>query len=693
MLKRLACLLLTGLLVLTLLPTAVFAEDEEQTEPPPGSVNEMPTGLRLSVTASKNNPAVGDTVQYTLNPTGETPHGNPRPLNGFTYKYRYSVMQFVDGQWQSVIDPSNQSFQENNVFSFTFISGNKYQLDFYVMEMYPNPTEPGFFSNSERHTIYVTPTGTGQTVEEAADKVVAQCRAALPNGSQYDYALWLHDWILAHCEYDYNGTGVLCSAEGVFFYGKGTCAAYRSAYEMLLNRVNIPNKRCTGNGHEWNAVRLDGKWYQIDVTWDDVDYSEAFSYYKHLYFGLTDELMRAVHSDHITDPSCPSNSLEQNYFIKTGQIRTWSNRFTTGITEQLKAGRTSFSLPVTTSEPDTTKRVLYGIAAYDLSTREWKPGNGKTYRLSAHYQNNALYFTAQEISVPKPTEPVPTDPVPTKPAPTEPVPTDPAPTEPKDYSLDNIVKLHSGKSVILCVDGADRSPDASGSFGGVTLAVGKDCLVTAYEYNLPAGSDVHRMYPTGMYVYKLERGKSGYSLKRLSALDNLLSYSGSSIRITGKKGIRMITSIEKSVKSALINKGLSGYTLEEYGTLLCYSSEIQNGSLSLSDSYARHNYAYSRAAGADPVFAYSGSKVQYTNVLVGFTNKQCKDDIAMRPYIILQGSDGKRVTLYGGTVHRSIGYIAYQNRSAFSPGTAAYQYIWDIIHYVYGNRYDKDYRG
>ena len=40
-----------------------------------------------------------------------------------------------------------------------------------------------------------------------------------------------------------------------------------------------------------------------------------------------------------------------------------------------------------------------------------------------------------------------------------------------------------------------------------------------------------------------------------------------------------------------------------------------------------------------------------------------------------------------------IGYIAYQNRAAFQPGTAAYEYVWDIIRYVYGDQYDAEYKG
>ncbi len=261
------------------------------------------------------------------------------------------------------------------------------------------------------------------------------------------------------------------------------------------------------------------------------------------------------------------------------------------------------------------------------------------------------------------------------------------------YPLDNIAQQHGGAALTLCINGRDCYPDASGSYGGIELKEGESLLVTACEYNLPLGSDAHSAYPTGMYVYSLEKKDGSYALDRVSGLDNLLSYGGSSIRISGNKGIRLITGIDSSLKSALTGGGASGYTLEEYGTLLCWASEMQNGSLSLADSYARHNYAYSRSAGADPVFRVSGGKVQYTNVLVGFTNEQCVEDIVMRPYIKLTDPDGAPVTLYGGIVRRSIGYIAYQNRNAFAPGNAAYSYIWDIIHFVYGDQFDADYRG
>ena len=265
--------------------------------------------------------------------------------------------------------------------------------------------------------------------------------------------------------------------------------------------------------------------------------------------------------------------------------------------------------------------------------------------------------------------------------------------EPDSVDLNEIAKDFDGSSIGVDVDGKTVYPDGEGNYPRLTVPEGTTMLISVSTCNLPEGVDPHTRYPVSMAVYKATNTGGATSIERISEMDDLLRYAGSSIRITGNKGIRLITGINASLKNALIGEGVAGYTLEEYGTLLCWASEVQNGSLSLSDAYARHNYAYSLANGTDPVFRYAGDVIQYTNVLVGFSNEQCVDDIAMRPYITLRDADGNTYTLYGGIVNRSIGYIAYQNRGAFTPGTNAYNYIWDIIHFVYGDAYDEDYKG
>ena len=164
----------------------------------------------------------------------------------------------------------------------------------------------------------------------------------------------------------------------------------------------------------------------------------------------------------------------------------------------------------------------------------------------------------------------------------------------------------------------------------VDLPVAESYLLTAYSYNDAA--DAHSRYPIGMRCYRLTKNGAAVQVERLSAFDNLLRYAGTSIRLTGKKGIRMITSVDGALKSALIKEGVYGLTLVEYGTVLARASAIGGGDLTLQNG--KSNYAYKRGV-ADPVFAYAGSLVQYTNVLVGFSNEDCKEDIAMRPYMIL----------------------------------------------------------
>ena len=188
-------------------------------------------------------------------------------------------------------------------------------------------------------------------------------------------------------------------------------------------------------------------------------------------------------------------------------------------------------------------------------------------------------------------------------------------------------------------------------------------------------------YPAGMQIYSVEKDDQGQTVVvPVAELDNLLQYSGCSIRINGKPGIRMIPSLTKQAKAARKKGELAGYTLEEYGTVAVWSSDLDNQPLTLNTKKSRSNYAYKRGV-SDPVFANVGALTQYTNVLVwdSLEAKKYDEDIVMRPYIKLSNQAGETVTLYGGTVSRSIGYVAQQNANTFAKGTAGYKYVHEII--------------
>jgi len=241
------------------------------------------------------------------------------------------------------------------------------------------------------------------------------------------------------------------------------------------------------------------------------------------------------------------------------------------------------------------------------------------------------------------------------------------------------------------IDGAEYGVATDGDMCYVNLPDSDARTMTIYTYHTDNDTDDQTNYPVGMKVWTLENEAGIYTASRQESFDDILQYAGMSIRVTGKKGIRMITAMEQTKKQSLTAEGLAGYTLKEYGTVVAWAGKLENGQpLVLGQPYALSNYAYRKGI-QDAVFDYRDNLMQYTNVLVNFTDEQCSKVLALRPYIILQDSQGETITIYGGILYRSIGYIAYQNRNAFEPRTEAYAYIWDIIRSTYGNVYDDEF--
>ena len=249
-------------------------------------------------------------------------------------------------------------------------------------------------------------------------------------------------------------------------------------------------------------------------------------------------------------------------------------------------------------------------------------------------------------------------------------------------------ELHGGNEVFI--DGVRYTADAE----GCVVLDSPDCkLATVYTYNI-VDIDAHNVYPTHMYVYSLRLLNRTYVVNALPGLTDVMQYAGSSIRLANDEkgmGIRMITSIPKNTRAALMAGGVEGYTLVSYGTVVGFDDTLLGEAARLGLSGTNSGKAY-EIGSINAVYNDNGAVVQYTNVLVNFTDAHCSRDLSMRPFMVLQDANGNRVTLYGGILHRSIGFIAYQNRNSFTPGTQEYEAIWHIIHVVYGTTFDVDYR-
>ncbi len=71
------------------------------------------------------------------------------------------------------------------------------------------------------------------------------------------------------------------SVYSVFCGDITVCAGYSQAFAMLCNAVGIDAISVTSLEHEWNKVRINDSWYNVDCTWNDYGtYGIGYLYYE-----------------------------------------------------------------------------------------------------------------------------------------------------------------------------------------------------------------------------------------------------------------------------------------------------------------------------------------------------------------------------------------------------------------------------
>ncbi len=88
-------------------------------------------------------------------------------------------------------------------------------------------------------------------------------------------ALLIHDRLALVCEYDYEYNNYDCY--NALVTGVAVCQGYAEAYDYLLEEVGIESYICESDelNHAWNIIYINNKPYHVDVTWDDVSWSNG----------------------------------------------------------------------------------------------------------------------------------------------------------------------------------------------------------------------------------------------------------------------------------------------------------------------------------------------------------------------------------------------------------------------------------
>ncbi|MFM1534101.1 transglutaminase domain-containing protein [Helcococcus ovis] len=107
-----------------------------------------------------------------------------------------------------------------------------------------------------------------RVLSKKADEIVKD----MHNLSDLDKALASHDWLVNNVEY-VERFGRDQSAYSSIVEGRTVCAGYAKGFKYLMDKLGVSSELRTGyvgsEMHLWNLLDIAGKWYNVDVTWDD----------------------------------------------------------------------------------------------------------------------------------------------------------------------------------------------------------------------------------------------------------------------------------------------------------------------------------------------------------------------------------------------------------------------------------------
>lgn len=146
---------------------------------------------------------------------------------------------------------------------------------YYDVQVFHLGTDISAEIHSSYATLGLSYTMTNESFKNATAKLEKEAEKVLSKFDEdtktYTKIKTIHDYIINNCDYDksakYSDTpfGALCK-------GKAKCDGYSYAFAYLCSRAGIRTVNVIGQtdeGHMWNKVYYNKKWYNVDVTYDD----------------------------------------------------------------------------------------------------------------------------------------------------------------------------------------------------------------------------------------------------------------------------------------------------------------------------------------------------------------------------------------------------------------------------------------
>ncbi len=158
-------------------------------------------------------------------------------------------------------------------------------------------------------------------VNQKVDAVIAEA-GMLPTDE--DKALYVHNYIASNTRYTEailtntpTDRDSIYTIYGVLGEGDAVCQGYALTFNHIMRRMGVVCDfvMSTSMNHGWSLIRLNNKWYHVDVTWDDIQYDICGRFYYNNFLRSAEGIIEAEHSEY--DPITTINSTTTDYIIGT----------------------------------------------------------------------------------------------------------------------------------------------------------------------------------------------------------------------------------------------------------------------------------------------------------------------------------------------------------------------------------------
>lgn len=206
--------------------------------------------------------------------------------NSFSINYKGDMSTLktdIDKMWKEIFESDHYLYGTVNTYGA------------YSYMQVPNDAVINFTSFT-----YHTNKSQEEFVDSEVDRVINEI--IQPTMSEFQKVKAINDWMVNKTKYSFNANTSVHAAYTLFKEGKGVCQAYALAAYRLLEKAGMEAKYVTGNAgsenHGWNLVNVDGKWYHLDITWNDPISRTGEDTLSYKYFLISDD---AIGVDHTRD--------------------------------------------------------------------------------------------------------------------------------------------------------------------------------------------------------------------------------------------------------------------------------------------------------------------------------------------------------------------------------------------------------